>query len=141
MWASAAGIRSALARLNRIGGYAIAAAAVAVFVLLGPSTSDWLQLGTLVALGTLAWSLRHLRDDEHGDRALVVALLDVAVLGTVLFVTISLLHSWSWVGGGVAVLVIPLVVKGIRWFGRTPNVSPPFDPDHPTRDVWQKLRR
>ena len=134
-------IRSALARLNRIGGYAFAAAAVAVFVLLGPSTPDWLQLGALVAVGTLAWSLWHLRDDEQGDRALVVALLDVAVLGAVLFVTVSSLHSWSWVGGVVTALAIPLVVKGIRWLGRTPNVSPPFDPDDPTANMWHELRR
>jgi 1,4-dihydroxy-2-naphthoate octaprenyltransferase len=140
-WATAAQIRSLLVRLDRIGGLILLVAFLALFVLLRPSISEWLQLGALVAVPTLIWSLRNLRDDERGDRALVSSLLGVAVLGTVLFVTVSSLHSWSWVGGVVTALAIPLVVKGIRWFGRTPNVSRPFDPDDPTADVWQELRR
>jgi MFS family permease len=120
----------------------VLAAAVAVVAGLGASISEWLQFGTVVALGTLAWSLRHLRDDERGDRALVVSLLGIAILGAVLFVSVSSLHSWRWVGGLVVALAFPLVVKGIGRLGDRPSGARGetlSELNDPTADVWRKL--
>lgn len=137
--------RAALGPLNRIGGFAILAAVLAFFILHGLSVSVWLQMGTIVAGGALGWSLRHLRDEEQGDHAMVVALLAVAVLGAVLFVTISSLHSWRWIPGLIGTLAIFLVPKGfvwlVDWLDRPPRVGAPTDANDATPDVWQKLTR
>jgi hypothetical protein len=130
-------IRAVLDRLNRTSGFVILPVLAASYVLFGhPSVSELLQFGTVFGVVALVVSFRHLRDEEGGDRALVLSLLAIAVLGTVAYVTVSSLHSWQWVGGIVGLVAIPLVVKGFLWF--VDNLG---ERDRLRDDVWQDRPR
>jgi hypothetical protein len=102
------------------------------------SVSELLQAGTLFGVVALVVSLRHLRDEERGDRALALSLLAITTLGAVAFVTVSSLHSWRWVGGLVIVVAIRFVAKG---FGFSWFVDDVGDRDKPGDDVWRERPR
>ena len=105
-----------LHRLNVWGGAALFVAVwLVILFVMRPGVSWWLEGGTVIGSVGLFFSLRQLRDEEQGDSALLRALLSVAILGAVVFVTLHSVHSWRWVFRIAGIVAIPLLVKGFFW--------------------------